>query len=108
MDAKTRQEMRRLAEAFTMKAHETGMVVRPVVNLCDYTIDHLKQAQEFAEKALKDLAKVDASLPLKEVRAVQSALEDVAKATKNSVQRIEGAKAPLKRIIADIDDDLRK
>lgn len=108
MDSKTRQEMRRLAEAFTMKAHQTGMVVRPVANLLDYTIDHLKQAQEFAEDALKDLAKVEASLPLKEVRAVQAALEDVAKVTKSSVQRIEGAKAPLRRIITDIDDDLRK
>lgn len=108
MDSKTRQEMRKLAEGFSMQSHQTGMVVRPLVHLLTYSIDNLKQAGEYARQVLAELAKVEANVPLKEVRAVQAALKEIDKATASGMQRLEGAKTPLRRIIAGIDGDLQK
>lgn len=111
MDAKTRQEMYRLAEAFSMKAHETGLALRPVLADLDVAADQLKRAQDVVNGALlkiSGLPAADKATYKEDLHWLQHWLVDAKKTSERNLDSVEKASKVLKVVVARVDADLRK
>lgn len=99
MDAVTRQKMLGFVEAFSQKAHDTGMAIRPITDLLQSMVKHASTSTEFVDEALKRLKSAEKDLPKSELYALRKVLTEIADANEANKERCLDAQTLVRKLL---------
>lgn len=96
---------RQLAEGFSKKHSELGMVLRPVGHLFEYTADHLTQGENFMEEALKAVLPVRGEFSPADAKRLVEGIEELRDAARLQTKKALALKALVGKMVSDVEKE---